>query len=133
MSLETNKAVARRFFDLFHEGGEGLVDEIFTEDFVHHSVPWASPGIDGMKELMEIVATGFSDFQGIVEDVVAEGNRVVMRLCERGVHTGDFLGLPATGRSFQYSSIHIFRIENGRIAEHWNELDTAGLKRQLGA
>ena len=132
MSTEANKAIARRIFDLFHEGGEAQVGEVIAEDFVHHSWPWASPGVAGLKELMAMVAEGFSDFEATIEDVIAEGDKVVMRISERGVHSGELFGMPATNKRFHYTAIHIVRIEDGKIAEHWREQDTAALMQQLG-
>lgn len=132
-SVEENKAVASRFFDLFQEEGATLITEIIADDFVHHSWPWVSAGVAGLKELMAMVATGFSEFQYTIEDVIAEGDKVVIRIYEEGVHTGDLVGISATGRRVHYTSIHIMRIENGKIVEHWREQDTMGLMQQLGA
>lgn len=128
---EENKAIARRFFDLFDDDGADL-GEIMADNFVHHSWPLISPGIAGLKEMMAMVDTGFSDFNYAVEDVIAEGDKVVIRISESGVHTGELLGIPPTGKSFHNTGIHIMRIDNGKIVEHWREQDTMGVMQQLG-
>jgi predicted ester cyclase len=110
-----------------------VIGEIVAVDFVHHSWPWVSPGIKGLKELMTMVASGFSDLHYQIEDIVAEGDKVVLRVSESELHTGELLGIPVTGKRVNYTSIHILRIANGRIVEHWREQDTMSLMQQLGA
>ena len=68
-----------------------------------------------------------------VEDVIAEGDRVAVRLTTSAVHSGTFMGVPASGRRYSISEIHIFRIRDGRVAEHWHEFDRTALLRQLRA
>ena len=129
---EENKAIARRFFDLFHDDGTTILNENVADNFVHHNWPWASPGVAGLREMMAMVDTSLSDFNSVIEDVIAEGDKVVMRISESGVHTGEMLGIPPTGKSFHSTAIHIIRIENGKIVEHWREQDTMGMMQQLG-
>ncbi len=130
--LEENKTIARRFFDLFHGDETRSLEAVVAEDFIHHSWPWASPGIAGAREMKAMVEAALSDYKIKVEDVIAEDDKVVLRISEGGVHTGDLLGTPATGKRFQITAIHILRIENGKIAEHWREQDTLGAMQQLG-
>ena len=82
--------------------------------------------------MLAMVEAGLSDYQIVIEDVIAEGDKVVVRISEGGVHTGELLGIPATGKRFQGTGIHIVRLENGKIAEHWREQDTLGTMQQLG-
>jgi predicted ester cyclase len=124
MSIEDNKKLACRFWELFHDDGMQLVDEIISDDFVHHSWPWVGPGRDGLKDLVANLTSGFSEYHYDIEDVIAEGDKVVVRLSESGAHTGDLFGMPPTGNRFELTAIHILRIDNGKIVEHWREQDT---------
>ena len=133
MSLEENKTVACRFWDLFHGEGMNLVSELIADDFVHHSWPWVGPGIEGLKQLVASITAGFSEYYYNIEDVIAENDKVAVRISEGGVHSGELFGMPPTGKSFHMTAIHILRIENGKIVEHWREQDTMGMMQQLGA
>ena len=82
---------------------------------------------------MNLLDDAFSDQRWDIHDVLAEGDKVVLRCTHAGVHTGDFFGLPATGRSFAYKQIHIIRIRNGKGLEHWAVRDDASLMQQLTA
>jgi steroid delta-isomerase-like uncharacterized protein len=79
------------------------------------------------------MASGLSGVQFDVEDVIGEGDRVAVRLTARGTHKGDFMGIPAAGKSYEIAEIHIFRLEDGLIAEHWHVADMLGMMKQLGA
>jgi predicted ester cyclase len=79
------------------------------------------------------LTTGFSDYYYRLEDVIAEDDKVAVRISEGGVHSGEIIGMPPTGRSFHITAIHILRIENGKIVEHWREQDSMGMMQQLGA
>ena len=68
-----------------------------------------------------------------IEDVIAEGDKVVVRLTSHGRHAGEFMGMPASGKEYDISEIHIFRIADGKVAEHWRDADMLGMMRQLGA
>jgi predicted ester cyclase len=74
----------------------------------------------------------FSDLTYEVKDAFGDGDRVAVRLITRGIHTGEFMGKPPTGRPFEIEAIHIYRLENGRIAEHWAKRDDVALARQIG-
>lgn len=74
----------------------------------------------------------FPDFHATIEDMVAEGDKVVVRVTATGTHQGDFMGIPATGKPFKYQEIHIARIADGKMAEHWGVEDTLGMLQQLG-
>ena len=134
MTLEQNKDVARRFIDeVFVKGDVEAVDELATEDFTPHS--WASvePGIENLRHAVKRVSAGLSDVSMTIEDVIAEDDRVAVRLAAHAVHDGDFMGLPASGRDYTISETHIFRIRDGKVSEHWRDADMLDLMRQLGA
>jgi steroid delta-isomerase-like uncharacterized protein len=133
--LEANKALYRRWFDeVVSEGNLALADELLADDYAMHF-----PGIDapvdreGHEQLVLMFRTGFPDWVETVEDVIAEGDRVVVRVVGRGTHEGEFQGIPPTGRRVIATGVGIARIANGQIAETWAAYDALGLLRQLGA
>ena len=86
-----------------------------------------------MKALGGVVVKGFPDVQVTIEDLLAEGNEVVERTTARATHKGEFNGVPATGNKVRWSEIHIYRIEGGKVAELWSEIDFLGIMLQIGA
>jgi steroid delta-isomerase-like uncharacterized protein len=134
MSIEANKAVVRRFIDeVFGQGSIATVDELLTDDFTAHTWGPMPQGRDGLRAAIERVSAGLSAVVMTVEDVVAEDDRVAVRLTSSATQTGPFMGVPATGRRYEIGEIHLFRLRDGRIAEHWHQADFLGLLRQLGA
>ena len=133
--ISDNKSVARRVLEeVFPANDEVALREVISDDFVNHEAPAGTPsGLSGITMYMRLLDEAFSDQRWEVHDVVAEGDKVVMRCTHSGVHTGDFFGMPATGRHFAYNQVHIVRIVNGKGAEHWAVRDDAGLMRQLTA
>ena len=128
------KAIMRRFYDEVINGGKtDLVDELMAPDFVDHE---AFPGLgsdrEGVKQFFRMMRTAFPDFRMNIEDMLAEGDRGVVRSTMTGTHRGDFMGVPATGKSINVAAIDIVRFSGGRVAEHWGVTDTAGMMEQLG-
>lgn len=136
MSTEQNKAIVRDRIngEMISQNRLDLVDELFTESFVNHSAP---PGLptdrEGVKMFFGALHAAFSGLHVTVEDQVAEGDKVVTRKTFHGTHTGDFFGVPATGRTISFKLIDILRLVDGRGTDHWNVVDQLGLLRQLGA
>jgi len=132
-TTEQNKAVVRRFIDeIFLGGNFDSVDELLTEDFTPHTWGSMQPGRDGLKEAIQRVQSGISDERMQIDDIIAEGDRVAVRLTSSATHTGDFMGMPASGKRYEIGEIHIFRLEEGRVAEHWHQADFMGMMKQLG-
>ena len=134
MSAEDNKALVRRFVDEVQSGGNtDLIDEICSAEFVNHSAP---PGIptdcEGIKIVTAMFRGAFPDSYFTVEDMIAEGDKVVTRKTFHGTHEGEFIGIPPSGRSVSMGLIDIVRISEGRVVEHWSMGDTLGMMRQLG-
>lgn len=133
-ATEANKALVRRFVEqVFVAGRMDAVDGLVAHDFVPHSWPGTGPGHDELKGAMSRVFAGLSDVRMTIEDMIAEGDRVVVRLTAHAVQTGEFMGMPASGRAYTIPEIHVFRVADGRIAEHWGQADLLGMMRQLGA
>ena len=132
---EDNKEVVQRFAEEFkNQANHGIVDELMTPGFIHHFTdPRLPPGRDAMKLLGQSIVAGFPDVHATVQDLLADGNRVIERTSVQATHTGDFNGIPATGKSVTWTEIHIYRMEDGKIAELWSEIDFLGLLSQLGA
>ena len=134
MSTDENKAIVRRFIDeAFVRGSPGSLDELVSDDFQPRTWPSVEPGVESLKQTVTRMAAGLSDVRFDVEDMIAEGDRVAVRLTAHAVHKGDFMGVPAAGKGYEISEIHIFRVADGKIAEHWHVADMLGMMRQIGA
>lgn len=127
--------VARQLIeDDLNTGDVAAAERIVAADFVDHTnPPGLQNGISGHRGIVEIFHAAFPDVRWTIDDMVAEGDRVAMRLTMTGTHSGEFFGIPPTGRRVSVGGTHIVRVENGRVAEHWGHNDDLGLMRQLGA
>jgi predicted ester cyclase len=135
MSGTDNKLVARRVLEeIFPANDEAALREVVSDEFVNHEAPPGTPpGLGGITMYMHLLNEAFSDQRWEIHDVVAEGEKIVLRCTHSGVHTGEFFGLPATGRPFSYNQMHLIRVHEGKGVEHWAVRDDAGLMRQLTA
>jgi steroid delta-isomerase-like uncharacterized protein len=133
IDLEVNKDVARRFIDgVFVRQDPRAVDELAAEDFTAHTFGGLPPGREPLKQAMARAGAGVSEARFEIHDMIAEGDRVAVRLTTTARHTGTFMGLPATGNRYSIDEIHIFRIRDGQVIEHWHEFDKSKLMQQLG-
>ena len=120
--------------DLFVKGDVKVIDEFVKPNFIEHSAaPGMPTGVEGLRAIANMIRGGFPDFNIIVEDQVAEGDRVVLRFTEEGTQKGKVFGIPPSGNRARWSAIHIIRVEDGKMAEHWDTIDLLGMMRQLGA
>jgi len=129
-----NKALVRRYVEeVLNRKNLALIDQLVAPTFIAHdsSMPDAK-GPAGVKQLAAMVHASFPDLHFTVEDMVAEGDKVVYRYTVRGTHQGDFMGIPPTGRQFAVTGIHIYRVGDGKFQEEWENWDMLGLMRQLG-
>jgi steroid delta-isomerase-like uncharacterized protein len=134
MDVAANKALIRRYYDdLWNQWNLDLVEEILAHDVAFRgSLGIAVHGRDGFRRYVALVRSAFPDFHNLVEDLVAEADRVVARMTYRGTHRGPLFGIAPTGRAVSYMGIALFRIAGSRIVEGWVIGDTPGLLRQLG-
>ena len=133
-NAEEQKALVRLFIDdVFLRGDFAAVDDLMTDDFVSHTSGPGASGKDGMKQAIKRVSGGLSDASMTIEDMIAEDDRVAVRLTGHAVQTGEFMGMPASGKAYTIGEIHIFRLRDGRVAEHWHQADFLSMMRQLGA
>ena len=132
--FEENKQLVRRALaEVFAEGNFGVVNEIFHPDFVNHEAgPRTPPGPEGLKVTVGWLRAAFSEPEYEVKDLIAEGDKVAARVISRGRHTGEFLGQPPSGKRFEAQQIHIYRIADGKIVEHWSARDDLTQGMQLG-
>jgi steroid delta-isomerase-like uncharacterized protein len=130
--LEANKRVARAFIDrVFVRGEPEAIDELATEDFTPHTFGPMPPGREPLKQVLPRMAQGLKDPEFHIDDVIAEGDRVAVRLTASATHVGEFMGMPASGNRYTIPEIHIFRIRDGQVSEHWHAFDRAALMEQL--
>ena len=131
---ETNKQTAARMpLEAFNEGRLEVVDEVLSPEFEDHDLPPGLPqGREGVKALISSVRSAFPDLKNTIVRQIAEGDVVVNHIRVTGTMTGDFMGMEATGTSAAWDAIHIVRLRDGRIAEHWAVQDQLGMLQQLG-
>jgi steroid delta-isomerase-like uncharacterized protein len=134
MGIEENKRVIERHFEeIWNEYRLEVVGELVSSDYFTHSpVPGQPQGIEGFSFAVRTVREGFPDMVITVEDLIGEEDKVVARLTATGTHTGKLGPIEPTGRKATWSGIRIFRMEAGKIAEHWAIWDDVSLGRQLG-
>jgi steroid delta-isomerase-like uncharacterized protein len=131
LTTETNKATVRRYLEtVIGEGHVDLVEEFLAEGIELHGSGLV-PGRAALEEWVAMLDAAFPDRQVIIDDVIAEGDRVVARTTLRGTHQGEMQGIPATGNSVTQPSITIFRLSNGKIAEGWFATDNLSMMQQL--
>jgi predicted ester cyclase len=130
--LERNKDVARQVIDrIFVHQEDAAIDELIATDFVPHTFGPMPPGREGLRAGMQRAAAGVSEARFDIHDEIAEGDRVAVRLTTSARHTGPFMGIDPTGERYSIDEIHIFRIRDGQVIEHWHEFDKLALLRQL--
>lgn len=133
MTLEQNKAIVRRFYEAINRRNLTALDELATPDFVDHDPSNPRGDLEGARQFFQAFSAAFPDARFDVEDLLAEGDKVVARFVVSGTQRGEFMGLPPTGRSFRASGIDIIRMARGKAVEHWGEFDQLGMLQQLGA
>ena len=133
MSIDLKK-LGYLFADIMTSHDLSRLDEIKAPNYVNHNA-FAEPGLEGSKKVLGAIIAGVPDLKVTAEDVFvsADGTRVVGRYRYEGTHTGNLLGYSATGKAFLMRSIDIWRVEEGRFVEHWDELNTLDVFIQIGA
>jgi steroid delta-isomerase-like uncharacterized protein len=135
MITEENKALVRRVFEEgWNTGNLDLFDETTAQEYVLHdpSVPEDVRGVEGVKRFAFMYLQAFPDLRFIIEDQLAEEDKVVTRWTSSAIHQGELMGIPPTGNQTSVSGITISRVSEGKLVEDWNNWDTLGLMRQLG-
>ena len=132
MSTEDNKALMHRAYDALNQKNLAILDEVDAPDLVVHIVSTTIQGLEAFKQGLSLFLTAFPDARFTIEDMIVEGDRVVVRYTFRGTHTGNFMGIAPTGKQVTVTEIEIFRVANGRGVENWTNSDDLGLLQQLG-
>lgn len=133
---EEIKDIVRRYVDAITSGDLDRLDELMTADYVHHDPnfpPDFQSGLDSYKQGVRMFRVAFPDIKETMEDVIAEGDKVVTRHTWQGTHRGDLMGIPPSGKQVTFSMISVFRIAGGKMAEGWVNFDALGMMQQLGA
>jgi steroid delta-isomerase-like uncharacterized protein len=135
---EENKALLRRWFEeVWNKGRAEAIDELFAGDGTAHGLADAGGqslrGPAGFRPYFQKLRDALPDIEVVVEDLVAEGDKVAARCTVRGTHRGDALGFAASGRAVDFTGICIVRVRDGRIVEAWNNFDFMSMFQQLGA
>ncbi len=131
-TLEKNKELVEQIIErIFVNAEDAAIDELVAEDFTPRTFGPMPPGREGLREGMHRAGAGVSDPEFEIQDLIAEGDRVAARITSSATHSGTFMGVPASGNRYSIDEIHIFRIRDGQLVEHWHAFDTASLMAQL--
>ena len=136
MQTEQNKALFRKFAEeVFNRGNMSAIDELVAPDFVEHEElpPGIQPGLEGLKQMTMMFRSAFPDFKTTIDDMIAEGDKVVVRMTWRGTHKGEFMSMPPSGKSVSFGVIDIVRFAGDKFVEHWGLMDSTSMMQQLGS
>lgn len=136
MSTEQNKTLVRQLIEeVFNQGNVSLANEIVSPDYVEHEPlpPGMPQGREGFEMIVHMLQSAFPDFKATIEDIVAEDDKVVIRMTWSGTQQAEFMGLPASGKQMSIAIIDIFRLADGKFVDHWGVSDMMTMMQQLGA
>jgi predicted ester cyclase len=132
MTTVTQRMVERIPLEVFNNNKFELIDELLSTDYVEHTAPPSvAPTREGFKATAMAMKTAFPDLRYTIEDVIESGDKIVQRVTVSGTMKADFMGMRATNKHATWNEIHIGRVVNGRLAEHWGLIDQLGLLVQL--
>ena len=132
MADEVQELIRRFYDDVLAGGDTSVLDEIATADYQEHDpFPGQGEGLQGLKERVTMLKNAFAP-RFMIEDVIQGGDKLVVRWMNSGTHVGEFLGIPPTNKSFSVAGIDVYRLEDGKLAEHWDVVDQLSLMQQLG-
>jgi steroid delta-isomerase-like uncharacterized protein len=134
MSITENKKIIRHLLEEgLAQGKQAVAEELLARDFVDHNpLPGLPPDREGFKQSFAVFRSAFPDFTYTIDDMVAEGDRVMVRFTARGTQRGEMVGIPPTGNQVSVTGIDLFRLAGGKVAEFWLSWDQLGLMQQLG-
>jgi len=132
MSLEENKAIVRKMFEAIDRQNLALLDELMAPDFVLHMHAKQAQGWEVGRQVVEDEIKAFPDLHVAIEEIIAEGDKVCVRLKETATHIGEYHGLAPTGNKLSYTVVAIWRIVEGKIVEGWIVYDQLDFLKQLG-
>ena len=132
MSSEENKVLMRRWIEAVNQRNLAAFDELCAPDFVYHDASKTMRGLEPYKQVLSMYLTAIPELHITLEDVIAEGDRVVTRQTYRGTHQGNLMGIPPTGKQVTLTGMAITRVASGKVVEQWANNDDLGLLQQLG-
>jgi predicted ester cyclase len=133
MTTETQKMIERIPLEILNMNKFELIDELYSTNYVEHTPSLGvAPTREGFKETAIALKKAFPDLRYTIDDAIESGDKIVHRLTASGTMTADFLGVPATGKRATWTEIHIGRVANGRLTDHWGVVDQLGMLVQLG-
>lgn len=130
----SNKAVVLALTEAFNQRNTSALDDLVAQDIIEHR-PGIQSGLNSTKQFLNSLITAFPDFQSNIDHIVAEGDKVIVFTTTNGTHQGPFIfaPVPPTGKQVSFKTADIYRIENGKIAEHWDVIEILDLLREIGA
>ena len=133
MSAEENKSIIRRLImEVWGNGDMTALDEIVSSDFIDHTTTGNVPRSENFKRLVIDFRSAFPDIQFTIEDMMAEGDKVIARWTASGTHKGEFLGHTPKDNQISITGVHIYRLSNEKLVERWGNWDQLGLMQQIG-
>lgn len=131
---KANIAIVRKFFDMGPSKGDiAAADALLHPEFsLHTPLPTPGPAIEEMNTVITTCRAAFHGLHVTIDDIMADGNKVIARFTARGTHNGEFMSVPPTGKAITLTAIEIFRVKDGKIVELWGEVNMMGLMQQLG-
>lgn len=134
MSTEEEKALIRRWIELWNTGDLDAIEEFVTPDYVRHDPNGPEVrGPEAERQLVAMYLAAFPDLRFTIEHLVADEGLVLAHSTARGTHRGDLLGIPPTERAVTVAVMDLFRLADGKIAEQWVTIDNLGMLQQIGA
>lgn len=133
-NLEANKAVVRQFIErIFGAGDKAAVDELIAPGAVFHTYRFEGDPRAGMRAAIDRLSAALSDGSFTIRQLIAEDDLVCAHVTSRATQSGPFMGRPGSGRRYEIDELHLFRVRDGQVVEHWHQYDQMGMLRQLGA
>lgn len=130
MTTEQKKELVSKFIELLTSYQTEKFGDVISESYIQHN-PMVKQGLVGLIEATKWIKSVFPDASTTIDDIVVEGDKVVARVTWTSTHKGDFFGIPATNKKVTWTSTEWYRIENGKLAEHWDVVDWTSLMQQL--
>lgn len=135
MTIEDNKAVIRRLIEVVDRGDYDAMDELFAADFANHALGSVQKGLEPLKAIVRAIHETIPDGATTIEDMIAEGDKVVLRRTLRGTHQGStlpmFAGIEPQRKPIEWQFIHIYRLRDGKIVDHWAQRNDLEVRGQL--
>lgn len=130
-SLSGKRSLAETYLAMLNTHSPDLVDQFVAIDYINHN-PYVADGREANRQFWHSFFTGLPDLTATMEDLVISGDRVIGRFTYKGTHTGDLLGVPASGNRVEMRSIDIWRVQDAQFVEHWDELNLMEVFQQVG-